>query len=63
MHSKKIRTDAETLWKRKIELSGVVRERVARATVESAWLKAVLEEAASVNSMLAASRVEGDNSC
>lgn len=59
---KKIRTVAGNMRKRSIELAGEVRERDARASVESDWLKAVTEELASVKSKMAPSRLEGADS-
>lgn len=59
MHSKKIRTDAKILKKRNIGLTGEVRERDARAIVESAWLMAITEKLASLMSKLSAIFVNG----
>lgn len=58
----KIRTDAENLRKRNIELTGEARETEARSTVESAKLKALEEKLASIKAKLATSRVESANS-
>lgn len=60
--SMKILTDDSNLRRQNNELTGEVREKNARATVESAKLEAVEKELASVKAELAASLVDGANS-
>lgn len=60
-HFKKIWDDAKNLRKRNIELTGDVREKDARPTVESSTLTVVEKELTSVKEKLAVSRVESAN--
>lgn len=61
-HSNKIQTSAGTLRKQNTKLACEFPEKVAVATVESAWLKTLTKKLASLKSKLALSRVGGLNS-
>lgn len=62
-HSMKFRPDAELLRKWNMELASYVQNKLAHVTVESARLKAVAEEWASVKPKLTASHFGSVNSC
>lgn len=63
LQSKMIWTGAKNLRKQNIEQAGEVREKDARTTVESARIKALTEELATVNAKLVASRVNSASFC
>lgn len=61
-HCKRIQADSETLRKQNTKLAGEAQEKAAHNTVETARLKAVAEELATVKSMQAAICAENANS-